>query len=138
MKKNILIIFLIMFSPIFLFAQKDYKVVFDLTSNDTLNHKAVIRWTNEIVNASNDAQVEVVFYGNSLDMVQKDKSVVANDIEKLAANKNVAFKVCAVAMKAHNVDKSQLIPGVETVPDGIYEIVKKEKDGWAYIKGIRD
>ena len=138
MKKNILIIFFIMFSPIFLFAQKDYKVVFDLTSNDTLNHKAVIRWTNEIVNASNDAQVEVVFYGNSLDMVQKDKSVVANDIEKLAANKNVAFKVCAVAMKAHNVDKSQLIPGVETVPDGIYEIVKKEKDGWAYIKGIRD
>lgn len=138
MKKNILIAFLMTFSPIFLLAQKDYKVVFDLTSNDTLNHKAVIRWTNEIVKTSKDAQVEVVFYGNSLDMVQKDKSVVANDIEKLAANKNVSFKVCAVAMKAHNVDKSQLIPGVETVPDGIYEIVTKEKQGWAYIKGIRD
>ncbi len=137
MKRNIIIIVMALFSPLFLFAQADYKVVFDLTSNDTMNHKAVIRWTNEIIKASNDAQVEVVFYGNSLDMVQKDKSVVAGDIEKLAANKNVSFKVCRVAMKAHNVDLNQLIPGIETVPDGIYEIVTKEKEGWAYIKGIR-
>ena len=137
MKKNIIIILVALFSPILLSAQSDYKVVFDLTSNDTMNHKAVIRWTNEIVKASKDAQVEVVFYGNSLDMVQKDKSVVADDIAKLAANKNVSFKVCSVAMKAHNVDKSQLISGVETVPDGIYEIVTKQREGWAYIKGIR-
>ncbi len=137
MKKNIFVIFMVLFSPIFLSAQSDYKVVFDLTSNDTLNHKAVIRWTNEIIKASKDAQVEVVFYGNSLDMVQKDKSVVADDVEKLSANKNVSFKVCSVAMKAHNVDKSQLISGVETVPDGIYEIVTKQREGWAYIKGIR-
>ena len=137
MKKNIIIILVALFPPILLSAQSDYKVVFDLTSNDTMNHKAVIRWTNEIVKASKDAQVEVVFYGNSLDMVQKDKSVVADDIAKLAANKNVSFKVCSVAMKAHNVDKSQLISGVETVPDGIYEIVTKQREGWAYIKGIR-
>lgn len=137
MKKHILSIYLSLFAPIFLSAQSDYKVVFDLTSNDTMNHKAVIRWTNEIIKASKDAQVEVVFYGNSLDMVQKDKSIVADDVTKLSANKNVSFKVCSVAMKAHNVDKSQLIPGVETVPDGIYEIVTKQRDGWAYIKGIR-
>lgn len=137
MKKYILSICIALFAPIFLSAQADYKVVFDLTSNDTMNHKAVIRWTNEIIKASKDAQVEVVFYGNSLDMVQKDKSVVSDDITKLVANKNVSFKVCSVAMKAHNIDKSQLIPGVETVPDGIYEIVTKQKEGWAYIKGIR-
>ncbi len=137
MKKYILIICLGLFAPIFLLAQSDYKVVFDLTSNDTMNHKAVIRWTNEIIKASKEAQVEVVFYGNSLAMVQKDKSVVGSDITKLVANKNVSFKVCSVAMKAHNVDKTQLIPGVEMVPDGIYEIVTKQKEGWAYIKGIR-
>ncbi len=137
MKKYILSICIGIFGPVFLFAQSDYKVVFDLTSGDTMNHKAVIRWTNEIVKASEDAQVEVVLFGNSLDMVQKDKSVVADDVAKLAANKNVSFKVCRVAMKAHNVDASQLIPGVQTVPDGIYEIVTKEKEGWAYLKGVR-
>ena len=100
MRKHILSICIGLFAPIFLSAQSDYKVVFDLTSGDTMNHKAVIRWTNEIVKASKDAQVEVVLYGNSLDMVQKDKSVVSDDIAKLAANKNVSFKVCSVAMKA--------------------------------------
>ncbi len=137
MNRNTVIIIMLLFSPLLSSAQSDYKVVFDLTSGDTMNHKAVIRWTNEIIKASKDAQVEVVLFGNSLDMVQKDKSVVADDVAKLAANNNVSFKVCSVAMKAHNVDKSQLISGVETVPDGIYEIVTKEKEGWAYLKGVR-
>lgn len=137
MKKYILGICLGLFAPTFLIAQADYKVVYDLTSNDTMNHKAVIRWASEITKASKEAQVEVVLYGNSLDMVQKEKSVVADDITKLAANKNVSFKVCAVAMKAHNVDKSQLLQGVEIVPDGIYEIVSKQKVGWAYFKAVR-
>lgn len=137
MKRNIIMLCMVLASPILLFAQSDYKVVFDLTSGDTMNHKAVLRWTNEILKASDEAKVEVVFYGNSLDMVQKDKSVVADEVARLARNKNVSFRVCSVAMKAHDVDKSQLIAGVETVPDGIYEIVKKQKDGWAYIKGVR-
>jgi uncharacterized protein len=37
-------------------------------------------------------------------------------------------------MKNNNVDKSQLIPGVQVVPDGIYEIISKQKQGWGYIK----
>ena len=55
-------------------------------------------------------------------------------VGKLAANDNVKFRVCAVAMKAHNIDKSQLIAGVESVPDGIYEIINKQHQGWGYIK----
>jgi intracellular sulfur oxidation DsrE/DsrF family protein len=37
-------------------------------------------------------------------------------------------------MKRMNVDKSQLIPGVEVVPDGIYEIISKQRENWGYIK----
>jgi intracellular sulfur oxidation DsrE/DsrF family protein len=37
-------------------------------------------------------------------------------------------------MQRYNIDKSQLIAGVETVPDGIYEIITKQKQGWGYIK----
>ncbi len=43
MKKNIITICMALFAPVFLSAQIDYKVVFDLTSGDTMNHKAVIR-----------------------------------------------------------------------------------------------
>jgi len=117
-----------------LFAQRPYNVVFDLTSKDTIDHKNVIRWLNEIKSEHPDAKLEVVFYGKSLDMVTSGKSIVAEQISKLAPMKDVSFKVCQIAMKNNNVDKSQLLPGVQTVPDGIYEIISKQGDGWGYIK----
>jgi intracellular sulfur oxidation DsrE/DsrF family protein len=81
-----------------------------------------------------DAQLEIVLYGQSLDMIVKDRSVVADALKGLSNNKNVSVKVCAAAMKKHNIDKSQLLPGIVIVPDGIYEIITKQKEGWGYIK----
>ncbi len=135
MKKNYFIITLLLFAPFFVPAQStDYKVVFDITSKDTMDHKAVIRWINGISNSTPDAKLEVVFYGQSLNMIVKDKSVVADDVIRLTANKNVSFKVCAIAMQHNNIDKNQLLPGVQIVQDGIYEIITKQKEGWGYIK----
>lgn len=115
-------------------AQQNYKVIFDLTSKDTVDHKLAIRWMNEVLKAEPTAKVEIVFYGQSLAMVTKDKSVVSDAITKIASNKNASFKVCRTAMKAHNVEIDQLVPGVETVADGIYEIISKQHEGWGYIK----
>jgi uncharacterized protein len=112
----------------------DYQVVFDLTSKDSTDHQTVIRWANEISKAYPGSQLEIVLYGKSLDMVRKDRSTVSAQVMKLGQNKNTAIKVCAIAMKNQNVQQSELLPGVQTVPDGIYEIVKKQKDGWGYIK----
>jgi intracellular sulfur oxidation DsrE/DsrF family protein len=70
-------------------------------------------------------------------MITAGKSVVADSVIKYAANKNVSFKVCEIAMKKNAVEKSQLLPGVTTVPDGIYEIISREHDGWGYIKASR-
>lgn len=111
-----------------------YNVVFDLTSKDTNNHKSVIRWLQLISSDRPDAKLEIVLYGQSLDMIVKDKSVVANELKGLTENKNISVKVCAAAMKKHNIDKSQVLPGVVIVPDGIYEIITKQKEGWGYIK----
>ena len=113
---------------------KDYKVVFDITSRDTNVHKAVIRWCNEITSVHPDAKLEVVYYGQSLEMITQGKSVVSSEVSRLIKEKNVAFTVCAASMKRWNVDKSQLIPGVTSVPDGIYEIFQKQREGYGYIK----
>lgn len=115
-------------------AQPNYKVVFDLTSKDSNDQKAVIRWLNEVSKAEPTAKMEVVMYGQGLDLVTKGKSAVGDDVVKLAANKNIAFKVCRVAMKAHNLTESDLLQGVQTVPDGIYEVISKQREGWGYIK----
>jgi intracellular sulfur oxidation DsrE/DsrF family protein len=138
MKRKIFTLCLLFFATCFAGAQThDYNVVFDLTSKDTVDHKAVIRWLSEISKSTPAANLEVVFYGQSLDMVVKNKSVVADDVARFAAMKNISFKVCAIAMKNHHISEAELLPGVVIVPDGIYEIITKQKEGWGYIKATR-
>ena len=119
------------------FAQsKPYNVVFDLTTGDTATHQRVIRWINGIIASYPDTKIEVVFYGLALPMVESGGSSVAADVKKLAAGKNVTFTVCEIAMKAHKVEKSMLLPGVKTVPDAIYELISRQADGYGYIKVV--
>lgn len=133
--KNIIFLCLLS-SSLFVQAQSDYKVVFDLTSKDTLDQRAVIRWLNEISKPHPDAKVEVVMYGQGFNFVLKDKTPYADAITRLAENKNISFKVCEVSLKNNNIDKSQLLPCVQFTPDGIYEIITKQKEGWGYIKAV--
>jgi uncharacterized protein len=135
--KKIMMLLLLCISTAQLFAQeKPYNVVFDLTSSDPEVHARVIRWINLITEADPKAKVVVVFYGKSLNMVSKEKSSVKEDIEKIVAGNKASFKVCEVAMKVHEINKGNLLPGVQTVPDGIYELVKKQAEGYGYIKVV--
>ncbi|GAC1426472.1 MAG: hypothetical protein NVS1B13_24240 [Flavisolibacter sp.] len=117
-------------------AQPDYRVVFDLTSKDSLDQRVVMRWVNEIIKAEPKAQIEVVMYGQGLAMVVKGKSSVEEAVEALKAKKNVSLRVCAVAMQNQHVTKDQLFSGIDIVPDGIYEIISKQRQGWGYIKAV--
>ncbi|MBK5272761.1 MAG: DsrE family protein [Bacteroidia bacterium] len=137
MKKNIFIATLLVFAVQLLQAQTtDYKVVFDLTSKDSLDQKAVMRWVNEVSASSPQAKIEVVMYGQGVSMVTKGRSNMEETISKFYSNKNISFKVCAIALKNQNIDKTLLMPGIEIVPDGIYEIISKQRDGWGYIKAV--
>jgi intracellular sulfur oxidation DsrE/DsrF family protein len=134
MKKNILILALMIFAYSSQAQVKDYRVVFDMSSRDSISQAAVVREIDIIKNSSPDAKLEVVIYGQGLSLVLKDKSAHAAAIEKLLAMKDVSFKVCAITLVRNKIDKSQLLPGVGTVPDGIYEIISKQQEGWGYIK----
>src|SRR5689334_12252797 len=119
----------------FVRANRDpYRVVFDLTSRDTLEQKAVLRWLREVGTSSPDAQMEVVMYGKGFELVMPERSGYTADVQAAIRNPNVKFKVCAIALRNNNIDKSQLLPGIETVPDGIYELVSRQQDHWGYIK----
>lgn len=113
-----------------------YKVVFDLTSKDSLDQKAVIRWIKEITSSNPDAKLEIVMYGKGYELVMPEKSAFLADVKDDMKNDNVSFAVCQIAMKNNHIDKSQLLPGVRTVPDGIYEIISKQHDQWGYIKVV--
>jgi intracellular sulfur oxidation DsrE/DsrF family protein len=113
---------------------KPYKVVFDLTSDDPADQRAVLRWINEIGAVNPRTEMEVVMYGRALALVVPGKSTMTDDVKAAIGRPHVAFKVCEIAMKNQKIDRSQLLPAVGTVPDGIGEIVARQNQGWGYIK----
>jgi intracellular sulfur oxidation DsrE/DsrF family protein len=115
-------------------AEKPYRVVFDLTSRDSLDQKAVMRWIQEISASSPKAQMEVVMYGKGFELVMPERTSKLAEVEEAVKNPNVSFRVCEIALKNNNTSKEQLIKEAQTVPDGIHEIVMKQQDGWGYIK----
>ena len=135
MKKYSLCICMLMLMSAFIQAQtSNYKVVFDMSSRDSINQQAIVREIGLITGASPDAKLEVVIYGQGLDLAIKNRSVQQPAVEKIIASNKATFKVCAMTMKRNNIDSTQLVPGVEIVPDGIYEIISKQQAGWGYIK----
>ena len=135
MRRTLFVVLLAVLSLGFVRAQpQPYRVAFDLTSRDTLEQKAVLRWLKEVSTSSPDAEMEVVMYAKGFDLVMPERSAYIADVKEAMKNPNVAFKVCAIALKNNNVDRSQLLAGVQTVPDGIHELVMKQQDHWGYIK----
>ncbi len=133
--KRYLILILLCFLSLNSFGQdKPVKIVFDVTSSDVKVHQSAMRHIKAMAEAYPDSQFELVVYSGALDMVLKEKSSVAADMQRLAEKPNISFVVCAVTMKGHHASEEDLIPGVKTVPDGILEIAHKQQQGWSYIK----
>lgn len=134
MKTYINLILALVFSITAFAQEKPVKIVFDVTSSNVSVHQSTIRHVKAMSNAYPDSQFEVVMYSGAMDMVLKDKSTVAEDMEALAKNENIDFVICEGTMKRHKTDASQLVSGVRSVPDGILEIITKQGEGWGYIK----
>ena len=113
-----------------------YKVVFDLTSDDPLDQAAVLRWLREVGTANPETDMEVVMYGRGLALVVPERTSQLDEVKQAIARRHVSFKVCEISLRNQKVDKSQLLPNVGTVPDGIGEIVAKQRAGWGYIKAV--
>ena len=117
------------------FAQeKPIKVVFDVTSGNTDVHKSAARHLRLMSETYPDSEFEMVVYSSAYKMVDNNSSAAGETLRDIVKNKNVSIVVCQNTMKRNNKTKDDLIPGVTTVPDGIYEIVAKQQLGWGYIK----
>lgn len=110
------------------------KVVFDVTSADENTQSSALRHLKMMGEAYPDSEFELVVYGKALPMVVQKDSPFADKIKELEGNDRVSIRVCAVTMKRHDVKEKDLLPGVKSVPDAIMEIVKKQSQGWGYIK----
>jgi len=79
-----------------------------------------------------NVDVEVVAYGPGLAML-KSESAVAQRIASASAQ-GVDVIACENTMKNTKVERSQILPGVKFVDAGVVHIMKRQKEGWGYVR----
>ena len=134
--KNLVLILSVLFVTQISCAQdqvKSHKIIFQLSTADTLAHKALMKQLKNIHKVSPTTEMEVVCHGPGLEMLQKEKSVVFSGI-KTAAENGVKFQACEFSLKERNIEKSSIVSLAGFVPAGIIHIVTKQEEGWSYIK----
>ena len=110
------------------------RVVIQVSDNDPA------KWTLALNNARNiqaelgkdNVLVEIVAYGPGLEMMKAESKVA----DRLAAalDSNVGLLACENTMQNTKVDKADIAGGVKFVPAGVTHIMKRQREGWAYIR----
>jgi hypothetical protein len=110
-----------------------HKIVFHLSSNDTLVHKALIKQVGHILIAAPDARIEVVCHSNGITLLQRAMTSQAAGVQDLK-QKGVDFAACENTMRDRKIKKEDLLSDCRTVPSGLMEIIMKQEQQWTYIK----
>lgn len=112
-----------------------HRLVFQVTDNDPA------RWTmvlNNVRNAQVDVggadkiDIEIVSYGPGISMLKKD-SPVGDRINELVKS-GVQVVGCENTMAAFKMSKDEMLASIGYVPAGVTELMKKQQQGWAYIR----
>ena len=114
---------------------KAHRVLFAMTSSDQGDWQLTINNIRNLITGMAPESVEVVAYGPGIAFLKKD-SVDAAEMQKLESS-HVHFIACGNAMQKQHLEASDLVAGSEVVPAGIAEVVKKQEQGWSYIKAGR-
>lgn len=78
------------------------------------------------------AEVEIVVYGPGIGMLKAD-SVAANRVTE-AVRAGVKIIACQNTMKAQKISQTDMHPEIGYVNAGVVEIMKRQSEGWAYIR----
>jgi uncharacterized protein len=98
------------------------------------------KWNLALNNARNlqealgkdNVDVEIVVYGPGIDML-KFESEVAPRIDKAVAD-GVKIVACENTMKSMKLTKPDMLSSIGYVPAGVVELIRKQREGWAYIR----
>src|SRR5687767_12384779 len=115
-------------------AQEKHRVVFQVSDNDPA------KWNLALNNARNvqadlgkgNVEVEIVAYGPGLSMLKMESPVSARLAQALDGS--VGLLACENTMQNTKTTKSDMYGGIGYVGSGVTHIMKRQKEGWAYIR----
>jgi intracellular sulfur oxidation DsrE/DsrF family protein len=109
------------------------KAVWELPTGDTSVQAGVYRQVNNVLNAAPDTKIELVFHGNAVYALLNDTGYYKQEILKLH-QRGVLFAVCNNSLKKRSIDPKRVISQAFVVPSAFVEIIRKQQEGWSYIK----
>lgn len=119
-----------------------------LSAEPTVKNRIVIqvneddskKWNTVLANIRNiqaelgarNVAIAVVAIGPGLGMLDA-VSVSANGVQDAIAT-GVEFVACGNSMKAQHIEKGDLIDGVSVTQAGYVELMKRQQQGWVYLR----
>jgi intracellular sulfur oxidation DsrE/DsrF family protein len=110
------------------------KVVFQVSDGDAG------KWALALNNAKNVQQelgagkvdIEIVAYGPGIGMLKAD-ATTSNRITE-AVKSGIQVIACENTMTTQKLTKADMNPAIAYVPAGVVELMKRQAEGWAYIR----
>lgn len=114
--------------------EKPNQVVLQVSDADPAIWNQALNVARNIQNAygKDKVKVEIVAFGNGIDMVKFD-ATVANRVTE-ATGAGIVVIACENTMKARKLSNEDINASVSRVPAGVIEIVTRQREGWSYIK----
>ena len=114
--------------------QKRNKVVIQVSDDDA------VKWNLALNNARNlqddvgvaNVDIEIVAYGPGIGMLKLESPSGARVADALKAGVKVI--ACENTMRGQKLTKDDMLGGISYVPAGVTEIMKKQIEGWAYLR----
>lgn len=109
-------------------------IIIQVSDNDPMKWQLALNNAENVQEAlgKDKVKVEIVAYGPGLNMLKADSKVAGG--VNAAMDRNVEVAACGVTMKKMKVTKDDLIGGVTVVPGGVIEIMKRQSEGWSYVR----
>lgn len=110
------------------------KTVVHLLSGDEAEQRTALAIARNLLNdetGSIDA-VAVVVQADGIDSIVTGADT--EDRVRSLLDDDVPFKACRNTLESNDLDESDLVDGVETVPEGAVEVTRLQTDGYAYVR----
>ncbi len=114
---------------------RQHRVVVEVTGWSVEHWKAALDTVEDVGQAlpAGQTQIDVVVYGRGLEMLLASNTAMKAHLSSLAAG-GVKFLACQQSMRRMKIAKQNLFPFATLVDSGPAELVRKQEDGWAYLK----
>ncbi len=80
-----------------------------------------------------NVEIEIVALGWGIGMVKFDSPLATRVAATLT--RGAKLQACEVTMNRQKLTKQDMLPDIGYVPAGLGQIIKRQKEGWAYISG---